>query len=67
MLNVIIAQVTEVYQKNKEGAEALIVKERASLIVETEDIMEALGWQNEYKFPKFIILREKEEQSNENN
>ena len=60
-LNFIIAEVSNSYAKVKENIGALIYKERAGLIQEAEDILSAKTKQtNKIKFPKYIVIREKE-------
>lgn len=60
-LNFIIAEVSNSYQKVKENIDALIYKERASLVMEAEDIMSASTKRvNKRKFPAYIIIREME-------
>ena len=60
-LNFIIAEVSNSYQKVKENIDALIYKERASLVMEAEDIMSAsTKRQNKRKFPTYVIVREME-------
>ena len=61
-LNFIIAEVSNSYQTINEQINALIYKERASLIQESEDIMaQSTKENNKVKFPKYIIIREQEE------
>lgn len=61
-LNFIIAEVSNSYQNVKENIDALIYKERAGLVMEAEDIMsKKTKITNKTKFPKFVIIREKEE------
>jgi hypothetical protein len=46
----------------KENIDALIYKERATLVMEAEDIMSKKTKKNDKtKFPKIVIIREKEE------
>lgn len=66
ILNFIIAQVTNVYEKLSEEIDALNAKERASLIAESEGIM--FRWNKTGMStvdPRYIIVREKEERSEE--
>ena len=61
-LNFIIAEVSNSYQECKSNIAALIYMERASLIYETEAIMnEDTKKNNKVKFPKFIVVREGED------
>jgi len=60
-LNFIIAEVSNSYAKVKEEINALIFKERATLIQEAEDIMTTKTKEtDQIKFPKYIVLREME-------
>ena len=61
-LNFIIAEVSNSYAKCKEWIDSLVYKERAGLILETEEIMsEAARKANKIKFPKYVVVREMEE------
>ena len=61
-LNFIIAEVSNSYANINAEIDALIYKERASLIQESEDLMYESTKQNDkVKFPKYIIIRELEE------
>ena len=61
-LNFIIAEVSNSYSRINEQIKALIYKERACLIQESEDIMaQSTKDNNKVKFPKYIIIREQEE------
>ena len=61
-LNFIIAEVSNSYSNINENIDALIYKERASLIQESEDLMYESTKQNDkVKFPKYIIIRELED------
>ena len=56
-LNFIIAEASSSYQSVKEMLTAMINKERASLIVEAEDIMFERN-KNDKTMPKYIIIRQ---------
>ena len=61
-LNFIIAEVSNSYQTVKDQIDALIYKERASLIREVEMILPDSTKKNDKnKFPTYIIVREMEE------
>ena len=61
-LNFIIAEVSNSYQIVKDSIDALIYKERASLIREVEVILPDSAKQTDKtKFPTYIIVREMEE------
>ena len=59
-LNFIIAEVTNSYNTVNENIQSLIYKERAELIKEAEDIMFNTTKMDKSLFPKFIIIREKD-------
>ena len=59
LLNFIIAEVCNSYQKVKDNLEALIYKERATLIQESEVVMSDWTRNNNKKyFPTYIVCRE---------
>jgi hypothetical protein len=60
-LNFIIAEVSSSYESVKHDVTGLILKERASLIKESEDMMLESSKGNSKKFPKYIIMRECED------
>jgi uncharacterized protein YybS (DUF2232 family) len=59
-LNFIIAEVTNSYNNVNENIQPMIYKERSQLIKEAEDIMFNSTKRNKNLFPKFIIIREKD-------
>lgn len=60
-LNFIIAEVSSSYEDVKAEIDALIYKERAKLIKESEDFMSKKEKEtNKSKFPKYVIIREME-------
>jgi hypothetical protein len=56
-LNFIIAEASASYEAVKSNLDAMIFKEKASLIAEAEDMMFG-RMKDEKKFPKYIIIRE---------
>ena len=60
-LNFIIAEVSSSYESVKHNIFGLILKERASLINESEDMMFQKSKMNKNLFPKYLIIRETEE------
>lgn len=60
VLNFLIAQVTEVYQEFQAKTEAIIMKERASLLVESEETLPSFK-ATAINFPRYIIVRDKDE------
>lgn len=61
-LNFIIAEVSATYERVKDQIEALIYKERASLIAEAEDIIpKSVREKNKEFFPEFIVIRQLED------
>ena len=60
-LNFIIAEVSSSYEKVKEDVQGLILKERASLIKESEEMMSKKSLTNIEMFPRNLIMREQEE------
>ena len=61
-LNFVIAEVQSSYQSVKENIDGLILKEKASLIKESEDLMPKREKKNKKLFPKYLIMRETEEE-----
>ena len=60
-MNFIIAEVSNSYAIVKQDIDALIYKERSTLITEAEDILSENTKKNDLvKFPKYIVLREME-------
>jgi len=59
-LNFIIAEASASYQSVKDRLEAMINKEKGSLIAEAETIL-CKGVKTDQLFPKYIIIREVEE------
>lgn len=60
-LNFIIAEVSNSYAIVSENIDEIIQKERARLILEAEDVLtDYTKLNNKEKFPKYIIVREKE-------
>ena len=60
-LNFIIAEVSDSYAKVKEDIEALIYKERASMVKEVEDFLsESYKMNYKINFPKYVVVREAE-------
>ena len=57
-LNFIIAEVSASYETVKEDIEGLILKERASLIKESEEMMSKKSLTNIDLFPRYLIMRE---------
>jgi len=55
-LNFIIAEASASYENVKSRLDAMIFKEKASLIAEAED-MYTIKFKNDQKFPKYIIIR----------
>lgn len=60
-LNFIIAEVSSSYENVKSNIDGLILKERAALIKESEEMMQKSSKTNQKLFPKFLITREVEE------
>ena len=56
-LNFIIAEVSSSYEGVKMHIHGLILKERASLIKESEDMMQQDSMQDLKYFPKYLITR----------
>jgi hypothetical protein len=56
-LNFIIAEVSSSYEEVKSRIQGLILKERASLIKESEDMMMKSSLENLEYFPKYLITR----------
>ena len=59
-LNFIIAEVSSSYEEVKTHIKGLILKERASLIKESEDMMLKGTNLNKEHFPKYLITRDQE-------
>jgi|TARA_B110000285_G_C14647842_1_gene390510 hypothetical protein len=57
-LNFIIAEVSSSYESVKSDINGLIMKERALLIKESEDMMRQSEKKNPQLFPKYLIMRE---------
>ena len=60
-LNFIIAEVSSSYEEVKLHIDGLILKERASLIKESEDMMRKESLTNKEYFPKYLITRDQED------
>ena len=61
-LNFIIAEVSNSYANVKEWIDALVYKERAALVLESEEILsQNTKKTNKIKFPNLIVVREIEE------
>jgi hypothetical protein len=57
-LNFIIAEVSSSYESVKSEVQGLILKERALMIKESEDMMPDRQKKNEKLFPRYLIMRE---------
>jgi multisubunit Na+/H+ antiporter MnhE subunit len=55
-LNFIIAEASASYEVVKKSLEAMIYKEKTSLVTEAE-LMYFKSWKNKSNFPKYIIIR----------
>ena len=60
-LNFIIAEVSSSYAAVKEDIHGLVLRERASLISESEEMMPKKSLKDKKLFPKYLIMREQEE------
>ena len=56
-LNFIIAEVSSSYKNVHENIDAMVIKERALLIKESEDMMNQALKYNINMFPKYLIMR----------
>ena len=59
-LNFIIAEVSMSYQKVVDSVDELVLKEKANLINESEDMLSNKYLNVPYCFPRYLIIREKD-------
>jgi hypothetical protein len=59
-LNFIIAEASASYEKVASRLDPIIMKERASLVFEADEMIPAMN-KNEEKYPRYVIVREMEE------